>query len=137
MALLELSLLDYLAFEQLRRRNPVIECMERTVAEMEPMARRMMKRLGKSKSGGLTWSLERGHSLVGGGAVPEARIETLCLALESPGANGEALAKKLRDREPPIIARIQEGRVLLDFRTLFEHDLPQVEAAVGELAAGL
>ena len=62
--------------------------------------------------------------------MPEARIETVCLALQSPGADGEALAKKLREREPPIIARVQNGRVLLDFRTLFERDLPHVEAAM-------
>ena len=135
-ALLEQSLLDYQAFEHLRERNPVIDCMERTVAEMEPAAKRLLKKLGKPAPGGLGWTLERDHSLVGGGAVPEVRIETICLALESPGADGEALATRLRANDPPIIARIQEGRVLLDFRTLFDKDLPHVEAAIRALAAG-
>ncbi len=48
--------------------------------------------------------------------------------------DGEALAAKLRAHEPPVIARIQEGRVLLDFRTLFEADLPLLAAAVQALA---
>ena len=134
LALLEQSLLDYLNFEHLRARNPVIECMERTVADMEPMAGRLLKKLGKAPAGGLSWELERGESLVGGGALPEVRIETLCLALRHADGDGEALAAKLRAHEPPIIARIQEGRVLLDFRTLFEADLPLLAAAVQALA---
>jgi L-seryl-tRNA(Ser) seleniumtransferase len=134
LALLEHSLLDYLAIETLRERNPVIECMERTLPEMEPLAERLVKGLGKPKPGGLEWELVTDHSLVGGGAVPEVRIETLCLALSRPGQDGERLAETLRKHEPPVIARVQEGRVLLDFRTIFDHDLPHLEAAVKTLA---
>ncbi|MCZ6531441.1 MAG: L-seryl-tRNA(Sec) selenium transferase [SAR324 cluster bacterium] len=135
-ALLEQSLLDYLSIDTLRERNPVIDCMERTVADMEPMAKRLLKKLGKPAAGGLSWSLQRDHSLVGGGALPEVRMETLCLALHDPSGDGEALAARLRRHDPPVIARIQEGRVLLDFRTLFEADLPHVATALRALAEG-
>jgi hypothetical protein len=35
-----------------------------------------------------------------------------------------------------VVARLAEGRVLLDLRTLFPHDLPDVVAAVRALAGG-
>ncbi len=133
MALLEQSLLAYLEIDRLRSQNTVIDLLERTPAEMEPLARELLAALEPSRGRGLTWELVRDQSLAGGGAVPEVRIDTLCLALERPGTDGEALAAALRAHEPPIVARLQEGRVLLDFRTLFPHDLPDVAAALAAL----
>ena len=43
----------------------------------------------------------------------------------------EALARALRAHDPPVIARIHDGRVLLDPRTLTDGDLEAVIAAVG------
>jgi L-seryl-tRNA(Ser) seleniumtransferase len=133
MALLEQSLLAYLEIGRLREANPVIDLLERSVEEMEPLARELLAALKPAEGRGLTWELVREQSLAGGGAVPEVRIETLCLALQRPGADGEALAAALRAHDPPVVARIAEGRVLLDFRTLFPHDLPELAAAVSAL----
>jgi L-seryl-tRNA(Ser) seleniumtransferase len=62
------------------------------------------------------------------------RIATVCLAIERQGADGEQFSVQLRRHDPPIIARVQEGRVLLDFRTILEDDLPHLEHAVAALA---
>jgi L-seryl-tRNA(Ser) seleniumtransferase len=134
-ALLEQSLLAYLEIERLRASNPVIDLLERTPAEMEPLATELLAALKPAEGRGLTWELVREQSLAGGGAVPEVRIDTLCLALARPGTDGEALAAALRAHEPPVIARLAEGRVLLDFRTLLPHDLPAVAAAVRALVS--
>jgi L-seryl-tRNA(Ser) seleniumtransferase len=83
--------------------------------------------------GKLAWEVVAGHSLAGGGAAPEVRMETLCLALTLRGRDAAGLAAALRDGDPPIVARIHEGRVLLDFRTLQGADLPLVAQALREL----
>jgi L-seryl-tRNA(Ser) seleniumtransferase len=132
-ALLEQSLLAYLDIDRLRGRNTVIDLLERTVEDMQPLAAELLAALQPAEGRGVAWELVRDQSLAGGGALPEVRIETLCLALHRPGADGEALAAALRSHEPPVVARLQEGRVLLDFRTLFPHDLPDVAAAVRAL----
>ncbi|HEX9844448.1 MAG TPA: L-seryl-tRNA(Sec) selenium transferase [bacterium] len=132
-ALLEQSLLAYLEIDRLRSHNTVIDLLERTVADMEPLAAELLVALKPAEGRGLAWELVRDQSLAGGGAVPEVRIETLCLALHRPGTDGEALAAALRTHEPPVVARLAEGRVLLDFRTLFPQDLPEVAAAVTAL----
>jgi len=62
--------------------------------------------------------LRPGESAVGGGSLPGAVLPTTLVALD-PGALGaDGLALRLRLGEPPIVARVGEGRLLLDPRTL-------------------
>ena len=131
--LLEESLRAYLDIDTLRSRNRVIDMLERTPQEMEPMARQLLEALRPLEGRGLVWELIPERSLPGGGALPETRIETLCLALSRPGEDGEALAAALRAGEPPVVGRLQEGRLLLDFRTLLPGDIPALAQAIGEL----
>ncbi len=62
-----------------------------------------------------------GESAVGGGSLPGETLPTTLLALESP--EPEALAARLRQADPPVIARIRQDRLLLDPRTV----LPEQE----------
>ena len=55
---------------------------------------------------------------VGGGAVPLVELESFACALDG----GTALAAALRNGDPPVVARVQEGRVLLDCRTLTDDE---------------
>ena len=58
---------------------------------------------------------------VGGGSLPQARIPSVGIALAS--AQPDELASRLRRGTPPIVARIEQGRVLLDLRTVApQHD---------------
>ncbi len=58
-----------------------------------------------------------GESMVGGGSLPGATLPTVLLALTPP--NADVLAAQLRAADPPVIARIADGRVLFDPRTVF------------------
>ena len=60
-----------------------------------------------------------GRSVVGGGAAPGATLPTRLLAVTCEGLSADELAARLRAWEPPIIGRVEEGRVLLDLRTVF------------------
>ncbi|HLY01905.1 MAG TPA: L-seryl-tRNA(Sec) selenium transferase [Candidatus Cybelea sp.] len=53
---------------------------------------------------------------VGGGALPQARIPSIAIAI--PSEKPQALAAALRTGDPAIVARIESGRVLLDLRTV-------------------
>ncbi len=61
-------------------------------------------------------SVIAGESTVGGGSLPGATLPTALLALDTP--NPDALLARLRAADPPVIARIADGRVLLDPRTI-------------------
>jgi L-seryl-tRNA(Ser) seleniumtransferase len=41
------------------------------------------------------------------------------LAVRAEGLSGDELAARLRLSKPPIVGRVEEGRVLLDLRTVF------------------
>jgi len=70
-----------------------------------------------------------GDSIVGGGAAPSSVLPTRLVALTCSGLSADELAARLRQSNPPIVARVEEGRVLLDLRTVFsEQDLLLAEA---------
>jgi L-seryl-tRNA(Ser) seleniumtransferase len=68
-------------------------------------------------------SVEPGESVTGGGSTPDQRLPTWLIAL--PG-NAVALEKHLRTGTPPVIARIESGRVLLDLRTVSPEEEPDL-----------
>jgi len=73
-------------------------------------------------------------SVVGGGTTPGATLASFAIALRVRGLNADQLAALLRRMDPPVIARIHEGRVLLDLRTVPES---MDQAALSALRAGL
>jgi L-seryl-tRNA(Ser) seleniumtransferase len=60
-----------------------------------------------------------GESVIGGGAAPSAVLPTRLLAITSKTLSAEELSRRLRKSQPPVIARVEEGRLLLDLRTVF------------------
>jgi len=71
-----------------------------------------------------------GESLVGGGSAPTAVLPTYLLAITAEGLSADELAARLRAHNPPVIARVEEGRVLVDLRTVFEQEESQVVHAL-------
>jgi L-seryl-tRNA(Ser) seleniumtransferase len=70
-----------------------------------------------------------GESIIGGGAAPSSVLPTRLLALTHADLSADELCVRLRKSDPPIIARVEEGRVLLDLRTVFpEQDQLIVDA---------
>ena len=63
-------------------------------------------------------------SAVGGGSLPGETLNSWSLAIDSAGVLGgaQALVTRLRENVPPIIARIEDDKVLLDPRTVMENE---------------
>lgn len=115
-AVLEATLLTYV--RQDHDAIPAL-CMLRLPAE--EIGRRAEAIKEKLQSAGSRLSLEivDGRSVVGGGAAPAATLPTRLLAVTCERLSADELAGRLRDCDPPIVARVEEGRVLLDLRTVF------------------
>jgi L-seryl-tRNA(Ser) seleniumtransferase len=64
---------------------------------------------------------------VGGGTLPLARPRSWACVLEG---DAEALATRLRTGEPSVLARIEDGRLVLDVRCIEDRDVAAVAAAV-------
>jgi len=59
---------------------------------------------------------------------------TTLIALTHPKKSAQEIEHELRNLSPPIIARISEGKVLLDLRTVFDDQLPAIRAALAALS---
>jgi L-seryl-tRNA(Ser) seleniumtransferase len=59
-----------------------------------------------------------GESVIGGGAAPSSVLPTRLLAVSYADLTADALCARLRNSDPPLIARVEDGRVLLDLRTV-------------------
>jgi L-seryl-tRNA(Ser) seleniumtransferase len=60
-------------------------------------------------------------SLIGGGSAPEHYIPSWGVTVNSVLSASE-LERVLRTSDPPVIVRIEDGRVILDFRTIFAEE---------------
>ena len=81
----------------------------------------------------LSVSVTDGESVIGGGAAPSAVLPTTLLAITSKTLSADELAARLRASDPPIIARVEDARVLLDLRTVFPEQDGMVEMAMKQI----
>jgi L-seryl-tRNA(Ser) seleniumtransferase len=74
-------------------------------------------------------------SAVGGGSLPGERLPTTVLAISARRGGAAELLRRLREHEPPVIGRIEQGRILLDPRTVLPDEdealLDAVARAIG------
>jgi L-seryl-tRNA(Ser) seleniumtransferase len=85
----------------------------------EEIGRRAEAVAGKVQSSSLSVEVIDGESVIGGGAAPSAVLPTRLLAVSTEGVSADELAARFRLSTPPIVTRVEEGRVLLDLRTVF------------------
>ena len=71
---------------------------------------------------------------VGSGSVPGLEFDSIAIALMAPGSQAGTIATKLRTGQPKVFPRVNEGRVLLDLRTIFASEDEGVAAALQAIA---
>jgi L-seryl-tRNA(Ser) seleniumtransferase len=133
-AALEATLLAYV-----RRDHDAIPTLRMMRLTKEEIGRRAEKLAARIKSSTLQSKLQveviDGDSVIGGGAAPSSVLPTRQLAVTCSELSADELAGRLRANDPPIIARIEEGRVLLDLRTVFPADDAALAAALQRIAS--
>jgi L-seryl-tRNA(Ser) seleniumtransferase len=71
----------------------------------------------------------RAHARSGGGSLPLLELEGPAVAV-IPAAGPDALAARLRRGDPAIVARVHDGAVLLDPRTISDVEIEFVVRGV-------
>ena len=100
----------------------------------EEVGKRAEALAAQSRSSKLLIEVIDGESVIGGGAAPTTVLPTRLLALNCAGLSADELAVRLRGCDPPIIARVEEGRVLLDLRTVFTEQDGLIAASLAGIA---
>ncbi|HEY7266696.1 MAG TPA: L-seryl-tRNA(Sec) selenium transferase [Solirubrobacterales bacterium] len=81
-------------------------------------------------------AIERGEARPGGGSLPLSRLTGPVCAVDPGGMGADALAAGLRRGDPPVIARIERGKVILDPRTMTDEEAEIAGRAVRAALAG-
>ncbi len=111
---------------------PVWRAIATTPEALRERAERWRAALGAAGAGS---AVLPGRSAIGGGSLPEVTLPTFVLAL--PAGDPDALLARLRRGDPPVVARIEEDRVVLDPRTVLPgEDEPLVRCLREALAGG-
>jgi len=133
-AALEATLAAYVDLERAREEIPALALLAAPANAIQAQAERLRDAIASTKQG-LVVTVVPQASEVGGGALPGASLPTFAVALEAKGRSAAVLERLLRLGRPPIIARIQDDRVLLDARTLLMEDPAEIARIVGEVLA--
>jgi L-seryl-tRNA(Ser) seleniumtransferase len=106
---------------------PALRMIRASADEIRERAKRLVAAVP-----GLNAQVEAGESVIGGGSTPEQSIPTwLIVVNHTDVVAGE---KKLRAGDPPVIARIEDDRLLLDLRTVFLEEEEELKRALQDLA---
>jgi len=87
---------------------------------LEEIARRAKSWARKLRQAGIEVLVIEGRSTVGGGSLPGETLPTWLVAVEC--VSPDALAARLRRNDPPVVARIEDGRLVLDPRTVMARE---------------
>jgi len=109
---------------------PVARMIALTPSEIEARARALADRL---TGAGLRAEIVAGFSTIGGGSAPGSTLPTRLIAIGVVGTSAAALEARLRRLDPPVIARIEDDRLVLDLRTV----PPEEDEALGEALVDL
>jgi len=112
LAALNATLLEYLKGKA-EEEVPVITMLSQKPEKLKERARHWQAHLG-------TGEVVESNSTIGGGSLPEQELQTWCLAITPNSA--KRFTSRLRQFNPPVIARIENEKVLLDPRTVLPKD---------------
>jgi L-seryl-tRNA(Ser) seleniumtransferase len=127
LAMLEATLSEYRA-GRAATTVPVQRMLHLSADEIETRAQALAESLAAS---GWRVALVSGSSAVGGGSAPGLELPTVLLSIAREDESADATERWLRKLDPPVIARIEHDRLVLDLRTV----LPEQDRTLSALLA--
>jgi len=113
---------------------PTLRMMRLSKDEITRRSEAIVSRVESSEtSARMKLELLDGESVVGGGDAPSAVLPTRLIALTHDKLSANELSARLRAFTPPIVARVEEGCVLIDLRTVF----PEQDDSLAKTLAAL
>ena len=114
-----------------RREVPVLRMLTAQGSALEARAAALASRLPPSARA----AVRATRAAVGGGAFPGVELACAGIELSPSGLPAGELARRLRRADPPVVAVVAAGKVVLDVRTILAEDEPAVVAAVAAALA--
>lgn len=135
LAALEATLRFYLNEEQALQAIPGLAMLGLSQDELQNRAETLAQGL-RAMEGIAEAAVRRDYAFVGGGSLPDQKLPTWVVEVRSEGMDEEHLAQRLRTGDPAVVGRLREGRMVLDARTVFPQQIPDLIAAMRQAVSG-
>ncbi|MEC7887071.1 MAG: L-seryl-tRNA(Sec) selenium transferase [SAR324 cluster bacterium] len=122
LGLFEATLEAYLDLKTLAENVPTVGLLELTREDIRKKVNDFLKLLKLPDNTAWKCELRETESRTGGGALPELPIESAALILSHPQKSANELQNWFRSQTVPVIVRIHEDQIWLDFRTILPQD---------------
>lgn len=109
---------------------PALEMLATSPETIAERARTFLQLVSGNTAEVLSCALVAGQSAVGGGSGPTVHPPTTLLAIRHARLSADELESKLRNSSPPVIARIADGQVLIDLRTIAPYEETELLSAL-------
>jgi L-seryl-tRNA(Ser) seleniumtransferase len=126
---LEATLRTYLSADDPASEIPTLAMLTASDDHLAARARRLEEQL-HSALPGEHFCLCSDVGFAGGGALPARELPTVVVQWRPHGTKADEAASALRRGDPPVVARIRDEAICFDVRTLRDHDLPELVAAI-------
>ena len=115
------------------RELPLWAMIAASTNELQQRARRIVDEV-KSRANGCCVDITTTTAYLGAGSLPTQQLESVAVALSTENASERDIAQRLRTGTPPVVGRLERGRVIIDLRAI----LPQQDDdLIDALIAGL
>jgi L-seryl-tRNA(Ser) seleniumtransferase len=122
-AALEATFMQYLDEEEALQNIPTMRMLTESGKAINKRARRILSALKKTVSGNAYLEVLPEQSRAGGGSLPETDFPTFVVSIKPFNMSVNALEKKLRQGDLPVITRIKENELLIDARTVQDREV--------------
>ncbi|MGC1968427.1 MAG: L-seryl-tRNA(Sec) selenium transferase [Candidatus Acidiferrales bacterium] len=121
---------------------PALRMIRLSAEEIGQRARNFCEELRATLPSDVSVKVLPGFSVIGGGSTPDQQLRTHLVGIASPRHSPTLIQARLRQpqntsaaanapRNPsPVIARIEDDRLILDLRTVFPAEEPELSAAI-------
>jgi len=136
LTLMEATLEAYMDIDSLPDNVPTVFLLEQTAEEISDKVKNFLAKLNVTEES--LWSIEirKTESKTGGGAMPDLNLGSAALVLNHPKWSVLELQKWFRSQPIPVITRVHEDQVWLDFRTIFKKDFDELLKVFSRLISG-
>jgi L-seryl-tRNA(Ser) seleniumtransferase len=123
LAALEATFMQYLDEDKAVKDLPSLRMLTEPVDVIKKRARKIFTAVKKGASADADIEVVPEQSRAGGGSLPETDFPTFVVSVRPRKISVNKLEKRLREGAPPVIARIQEGTLLIDARTVPDREV--------------
>jgi L-seryl-tRNA(Ser) seleniumtransferase len=124
LAALEVTLREYLDEKEAIKNIPTLRMILEDKVEVEKRAKILYEKLNEIE--GLELEVVPTHAMIGGGSMPTEVMDSFGVSIAPTSESVVRLEKRLRTNSHPIVARVQNEKLVFDCKTLVEKDIENI-----------